>query len=127
MSDRANRITIRIIIVLIVIFFLITGGIWGYREYMTSDVHLSRIVTAEMNQLLSSQNHITMKKLAANPKTYQFLKNTTATTKVKDTSDYQMQLNHWDGYTTILNTRGVDVYITHVGGYTWKIKRIEVQ
>lgn len=97
------------------------------KVYLTSDDHISAVVTKDMDDILAEHDVAKMKRLAANKATFKLLKLTTKNSKATEPSGYQGEDQNIASYNTVIKNKTVDVDIVQTGKYNWKIKRIEAQ
>lgn len=124
MSAKKNRIIICSILGLLMIIGI---SIWGRKVYLTSDAHISRVVTIQTNQLISKHDLRKIDQISGNHKTAVFLKRVNKTARLKDTSGYQGQENGLASYNAALSGKPIEIQIKQTGKYDWKVQNVVLQ
>ncbi|WP_281165135.1 hypothetical protein [Liquorilactobacillus sicerae] len=109
----------RIISILIISLLALAVG-----EYFASGMYLKSVLNSQMNSLLASHDSAKMASLAANNSTLKLLEQTSASTRIKDTSDAQGGSTNRLYYVTKVDHQNVGVYLKRTGFLVWKIDEI---
>lgn len=105
-----------------IIIILLVAASW---EFLNSDLYPRWCLEQNINQLLKDNNDVRLRKIAANRRTYHFLRQLPADSRIQNISDSQGGSRRTLYFTGQIKQRDVSIYVKKQDLLVWQVSWIK--